>query len=77
MNAMPWVRQFQHPYTKIKATAGTHGHLRPTQIKVPEYSTFAVPFAWMLRERAAELEPTDPGHFFVVEAAVDVEQRRR
>lgn len=34
----------------------THGHLEPTKIKVPPYSTFAVPFAWMLRENQNTLD---------------------
>ncbi|KAB1160100.1 AAA family ATPase [Micromonospora sp. AMSO12t] len=60
MNAEPWIRQFDHPYTKLRDTAATHGHLRRTPVKVPEYSTFAVPFAWMLRERSAEIEERLP-----------------
>lgn len=60
MNPTPWIRQFRHPYAKLSATAATHGHLRPTPVKVPEYSTFAVPFAWMLRERSAQIEERLP-----------------
>ncbi|AXH93565.1 AAA family ATPase [Micromonospora aurantiaca] len=60
MNPTPWVRQFNHPYAGLKPTAATHGHLRPTSVKVPEFSTFAVPFAWMLRERSAEIESRLP-----------------
>ncbi|MBQ1026513.1 AAA family ATPase [Micromonospora sp. C95] len=56
MNSTPWVRQFKHPYAELKPTAATHGQLRPTSVKVPEFSTFAVPFAWMLRKRSAEIE---------------------
>jgi len=49
MNPEEWVRAFEHPYANIPKAVETHGHLRPTSIKVPPYSTFAVPFAWMLR----------------------------
>ncbi|XTZ17900.1 AAA family ATPase [Micromonospora echinospora] len=60
MNPTPWSRQFRHPYSMLPATAATHGHLRPTSVKVPEYSTFAVPFAWMLRERSTQIEERLP-----------------
>ncbi|MGB7417705.1 MAG: hypothetical protein WA918_00855, partial [Erythrobacter sp.] len=49
MNERPWVRRFEHPYSTIKKTADTHGVLKPTVVKVPEYAAFAVPFGWMLR----------------------------
>jgi hypothetical protein len=55
MSPMPWTRRFRHPYVELQSTAATHGHLLPTQVKVPAYSTFAVPFAWMLRERSQEI----------------------
>jgi ATP-dependent exoDNAse (exonuclease V), alpha subunit - helicase superfamily I member len=56
MNPAPWVREFRHPYAAIPKAAKTHGRLRPTSLKVPEYSTFAVPFRWMLRENAEEIQ---------------------
>lgn len=49
MNSREWHRQFTHPYQGIKSTHETHGHLLPTTFPVPEFSTFAVPFRWMLR----------------------------
>lgn len=49
MSGREWTRVLEHPYQKGKATQETHGHLRPTPVKVPPYSTFAVPFAWMTR----------------------------
>lgn len=49
MNEDEWTRRFIHPYVDFKKAADTHGHLRPTLVKVPPYSTFVVPFAWMLR----------------------------
>ncbi len=48
MNATPWRRRFVHPYSSSQKTAETHGILKPTIVEVPEYSAFAVPFAWML-----------------------------
>ncbi len=66
MNPQKWIREFEHPYSNIKKTANTHGHLKPTKVKIPEYATFAVPFAWMLRseqngidERLPEPLPPD------------------
>lgn len=60
MSASPWVRRFQHPYAELAPTADTHGHLRPTLVQVPAFSTFAVPFAWMLRERSPDIESALP-----------------
>lgn len=60
MNPAPWTRQFKHPYAEVSKTANTHGHLRPTMVRVPPYATFAVPFAWMLRERSGEIEARLP-----------------
>ena len=49
MNNEEWTRRFVHPYADIKKAAETHGHLKPTSMKIPPYATFVVPFAWMLR----------------------------
>lgn len=49
MNDDEWTRRFVHPYAGIKKAAETHGHLKPTSVKIPPYATFVVPFAWMLR----------------------------
>jgi len=49
MNEKEWTRVFEHPYKDIASAAATHGHLKPTPVPVPPYSTFAVPFWWMLR----------------------------
>lgn len=49
MNANAWTRIIQHPYQEITKAASTHGHLRPTPVEVPPYTTFAIPFAWMQR----------------------------
>jgi hypothetical protein len=44
MSANQWIRKVKHPYAKNKKTHDTHGHLLSTDIPVPPYSTFAVPF---------------------------------
>ena len=49
MSAREWTRVMEHPYQNVKKAQETHGHLRPTAVKVPPYATFAVPFAWMNR----------------------------
>lgn len=50
MSARPWVRMVDHPYADNKKTVATHGHLRKTRVEVPPYTSFAVPFYWMLKE---------------------------
>lgn len=60
MNPEEWTRQFDHPYANISKTKDTHGHLKPTLVKVPAYSTFAVPFAWMLRSQQSEIDKKLP-----------------
>lgn len=60
MNEREWTRTVQHPYQSIVKAAATHGHLEPTKIRVPPYATFAVPFAWMLRENQSKLDDSLP-----------------
>jgi hypothetical protein len=60
MNEAEWRRRFEHPYQNNKKTASTHGSLKPTVVKVPPYSTFAVPFAWMLRENQDRIQAACP-----------------
>jgi len=60
MNEREWTRVIQHPYQEIKKAQETHGHLLPTPVKVPPYSTFCIPFAWMTirsQEEVAERLP--------------------
>ena len=52
MNTEEWWREVKHPYQENKKTQMTHGHLRPTKICIPPYSTFAVPFNWMLTRKS-------------------------
>ena len=61
MNDREWVRIVQHPYADDNKTQATHGHLRPTNIIVKPYSTFAVPFYWMLRANQQRIEESLPG----------------
>lgn len=58
MNPTAWTRTFEHPYASIKKASETHGHLRPTKVKVPPFSTFAVPFAWMLASEQEAIDAT-------------------
>ncbi len=60
MNAEEWSRRFVHPYAGIKKAEETHGHLRPTRVKVPSYATFVVPFAWMLRSEQEAIDEKLP-----------------
>jgi hypothetical protein len=55
MSGREWTRELKHPYQKLQKTQDTHGHLRPTPVKVPPYATFAVPFAWMMRRAQQEI----------------------
>jgi hypothetical protein len=60
MNTKEWARRFEHPYAHGDKTAATHGHLMPTNVKVPPFSTFAVPFWWMLRSSQDEIDKSQP-----------------
>ncbi|MDE2822640.1 MAG: ATP-dependent RecD-like DNA helicase [Chloroflexota bacterium] len=60
MNRAEWTRRFRHPYGDIPKAAETHGHLKPTLVKVPPFATFAVPFAWMLRSEQDAIDARLP-----------------
>lgn len=60
MNQREWNRWFAHPYQNNRNTRKSHGHLKNTCIQVPPYSTFAVPFAYMLLENQKNLDETLP-----------------
>lgn len=49
MSPTKYTREFNHPYNKPGRKEIPHLALKPTNIEVPPYSTFAVPFWWMLR----------------------------
>ena len=60
MSDRAWIREFDHPYRENKKVQATHGYLKKTLVPVPEYSTFAVPFAWMLRKNQKKLDDSLP-----------------
>lgn len=60
MNRASWTRTFRHPYRDNDKTERTHGCLKDTRVVVPEYATFAVPFAWMLKSNQNELDRSLP-----------------
>ncbi|MGA9470807.1 MAG: hypothetical protein WBV36_00005, partial [Terriglobales bacterium] len=60
MNAREWMRVVEHPYADNRKTTTTHGHLQPTPLMVEPYSTFAVPFYWMLRKNQKALDDSLP-----------------
>lgn len=60
MNEEEWSRRFVHPYSSIKKAEGTHGHLKPTLVKIPAYATFVVPFAWMLKSEQESIDERLP-----------------
>ena len=55
MNPKSYSRIMRHPYATNNKAAATHGNLRPATVTVPPYSTFAIPFAWMLSRAQDEL----------------------
>ena len=60
MNSHPYSRKFSHPYKKIEKASKTHGHLKDYTAEVPLYSTFAVPFRWMLKSNTKQLNQKYP-----------------
>ena len=60
MSSDEWTRIIDHPYRENDKAASTHGHLRPTPVTVPKFSTFAIPFAWMQRRAQDEIAERSP-----------------
>ena len=58
MNSRTYKRSFSHPYKEYKKA--NHGHLERTEIEVPPYSAFAVPFWWMLNKNQQEINNEYP-----------------
>ncbi len=56
MSPRPWMREFEHPYTKNKKCTATHGDLKLRKLEVPAWSAISVPFNWMLRRRQDEID---------------------
>lgn len=60
MSPREWLRITEHPYQSLPKTRATHKHLQPTPISVPPFSTFAVPFWWMLSKNQNEIDQSLP-----------------
>lgn len=60
MNEQSWYRRLKHPYQDNTKAKDTHGHLRPVDVKIPPYSSIAVPFAWMLQSSQNKIEESLP-----------------
>ena len=60
MNEKEWYRLFKHPYADNPNLQDKHGNLKPTTVCVPPFTTFAVPFNWMLRERQDQIDESLP-----------------
>lgn len=60
MNTAKYKRQFNHPYNQPNRKNIPHLALKPTTIEVPPFSTFAVPFWWMLKGNQAEVRKKYP-----------------
>jgi hypothetical protein len=60
MSNEAWSRRFVHPYAGSKTADATHGHLKPTLVKIPAFSTFVVPFAWMLNSEQEAIDARLP-----------------
>lgn len=60
MSSRSYKRLFNHPYNKPNMRNIPHLALRPTNIDVPPYSSFAVPFWWMLRKNQQEIREQYP-----------------
>ncbi len=59
MNEFKYKRLFKHPYINYKKA--NHSHLLPTEFEVPAFSTFSVPFWWMLNGNQKTIDTQFPG----------------
>ncbi len=50
LSPVDWQVEHQHPYTGIEKVAETHGHLKKTTRRVPQFTALGVPFRWLRRE---------------------------
>ncbi|QMU31364.1 AAA family ATPase [Adhaeribacter radiodurans] len=62
MNELSYKRQFNHPYNKRGGKDIPHLNLRPTTVEIPPFTTFTVPFWWMLRGNQAQIDNLYPGN---------------
>ena len=60
MNQNAYRRLFNHPYNQPNRKNMPHLALNPTEITIPPFTTFAVPFWWMLRSNQNEILSNHP-----------------
>lgn len=60
MNTNSYKRTFNHPYNSSKNKDLPHFALKPTSINIPPFSSFAVPFWWMLKNNQKALKTLYP-----------------
>lgn len=60
MSEKPYKRVFNHPYYKPNGKDIPHNNLLPTEIDVAPYTSFAVPFWWMLKGNQEEITESYP-----------------
>lgn len=60
MNTNSYKRTFNHPYNSSKNKDLPHFALKPTTINIPSFSSFAVPFWWMLKSNQKALKELYP-----------------
>ncbi|MCV9933029.1 ATP-dependent RecD-like DNA helicase [Flavobacterium sp. LS1R47] len=60
MNTMAYKRTFNHPYSRPNGKEIPHSALKPTTFTIPPFSSFAVPFWWMLKNNQKELRESYP-----------------
>jgi ATP-dependent exoDNAse (exonuclease V) alpha subunit len=60
MNTNSYKRTFNHPYNSSKNKDLPHFALKPTSINTPPFSSFAVPFWWMLKNNQKALKTLYP-----------------
>lgn len=60
MNTMAYKRTFNHPYSRPNGKEIPHSALKPTTFTIPPFSSFAVPFWWMLKNNQKELRTLYP-----------------
>lgn len=59
MNSKEYKRSFQHPYKEY--AKANHSHLERTELPVPPFSVFSVPFKWMLNTNQQGINNEYPG----------------
>lgn len=60
MNTMAYKRTFNHPYNNSYNNDSPHSVLKPTTFTIPPFSSFAVPFWWMLKSNQKKLKESYP-----------------